>query len=307
MNFKQNLLLILLLMMSIVAQSQFQKPPKINIGPDAPTYDSVLAKINHANPLFVNGNVANKDLGANVLFSCIIIPFSPGIAGVGHVESGIERTNPHDIQRYGERSFYWLANKSITDILQYLYGKPWRKDSVSGLKYRPYKLPLSRVKFSDELDTAGLVTLLNGSLLMKNMYTIQFTTSKADVTEHDMRKFMIAAIELQFGLKTKIQRMKRKCIVISKNKNPIPEYKEGEIMMSFGTIKAMGQGIVKFNKVGVEQLVDNIENYFPTTGYPVIDETGFKKHLGMVDFLTKEPQLTYDNLKTVYDMFLIKL
>lgn len=250
-------------------------------------FDKEFAKINPSLPLFINGNIANKDVGANVAFSCIITPFSPGIPPIINYYEG-----KRNIQN--GRSAGFVLNLPVKRILQHLYGKLSRVDSITTLEYVPVPIPSSRILFKD-IDTAGLVAIVNGNRLRKNSYSIQLTSS-SNLTDKEIREQMIKTLELQFGLRSKFEKRTKKCVVISRTGLSVPEYSGGPIEMKIGRIREADRllrdtdkGIIKFNNVPIEKFIDMMEGYFHDTDYPIVDETGFTKHLGLIDFLTEGP------------------
>lgn len=298
---KSILMAILLCLTINHGYGQLQRTPKYTV--EGTLFDTLRAKINHGKPIFMNGNMPDNDTGKSVLFSCVITPYNPKIVSSYHFQLGAERTNTLEIGHYEGRSFAWLGSKSVKEMLRHLYGKPWRLDTFTGLRYMPIVVPNSRVTFAHGMDTTKLVSYLNYVVQQKNWYTIQLTSSTSSSHE-EMAKNMIGAIELQFGLKTKFEKQRKKCIVASRSNIPIPEYKDGDIMMKFGMVN--GRFNLQFNKVTIEALFERIERYFSWTGYPIVDETGFTKHLGMFEF-NLPTDLTYDSMKENFAKLGIKL
>ncbi len=242
--------------------------------------------MNGSLPFFINGNQPKDDVGANVVYSCIITPLSYGFPpGYYFWDSAKNKTNG--------RSGGYICNYSVKSILQVLYGNAAFYDSENN-RYQPAQIPSSRTQFRN-IDTTNLVNALNGVVVKENLYNIQLTSSK-DVSEAEMKRQMCSAVELQFGLRTHIEKQRRKCIVLSRNSTPIPEYVEGERESRVG--HSTGKGRISVNKIPFVELVNRLTNYFGRSDYPIINKTGFNGPLGKISFFTEDPKLTIENLKS---------
>ncbi len=251
-------------------------------------------KLNITLPLFINGNNIKDDVGANIAYSCIIAPFSPMlVARYTLFDSKMNLKN--------DRSGGFITNHSIKYIFMTLYGKSGMTDSIpSHFKdtlhhsYWPLStIPESRFSFRN-IDTTKLVDILHGKFVDANQWTIQITSS-TDIPEAEVRRQMINAMEQQFGLKSFLEKQKRKCWVISRNGLPIPEYSNSLTQIILTNNKTPGRGYVQINDIPMERFAWLIHRKFQSTPYPIIDETGFKGHLGEIIFTTEEP-LTLDNI-----------
>ena len=255
-------------------------------------FDKVYAKPKPSLPFYINGNMIKDDVGANVAFSCLILPFSPSLPpGYFFFDSSVDK-------KY-RRSGGYIYNLPVKIIFQILYGKGTRKDPVTNARIDPTQLPSSQVCFR-EVDTTGLVYFLQNQEMKKNMYSIQVTSSK-DVPEWQRKSQMISAIEAQFGLKTYFEKQKKKCLVISRNSASIPEYVAGEksyrMSESYKMDPRSTNGIISINNIWMEEFIDILRNRFHKTEYPIVDETGFSKKLGKIDITVADRKLTFEILK----------
>ncbi|WEK21343.1 MAG: hypothetical protein P0Y49_09335 [Candidatus Pedobacter colombiensis] len=251
-------------------------------------FDEDWAKVIEGLPLFINGNIAKTDVGAKVAYSCLITPFSPALQP-GYVF----HTATENIQ--SKRSMGIIFNLPVKLFIQILYGHFYETDTVTKSAYFPAPIPNARTVFKD-IDSAALVVSVDGKKQWQNLYNIQFTSSK-NIPTSVIRRHMISDIELQFGVKTYWEKQVKKCIVISRNGLPIPEYQKGDVEYKLGTDKN-GQGGVSMNNVPLVQLINfMLVREFRNTDYPIVDETDFTKNLGKVSFSTKDPGLTFEKMR----------
>jgi len=212
-------------------------------------------------PLFINGHVSEKQKGADVIWTSVITPYSPRMPTAS------------DFGRWEGTSYGWISNYPIRDMFRILYGRGVNELNID------LKVQLGQVVFKT-VDTSGLVMNVNGIVKTKNFYTIQMT-SKRDIPLEGIRKKMIIDLEQCFGLKTGWEKQIKKCLIISRSKMPLAEYREGE------KLARSGIGLLNFNKLRIAELIDQLNLSVPLFGnsaYPLIDETNFKGELGKISF-----------------------
>lgn len=261
--------------------------------------NSVWNSLDLSRSLFVNGNNVKDDVGTNVAYSFIITPYSP------FMKVGTYFFWDRNKNKKNGRTGAYMFGLSVKDIFSVLYGKPMWIDPRSNKQFPASKIPNSNIVFK-EIDTSKLGSRVNGRFSTENLWTIQVTSSN-DVSQTKFRKQMILAAELQFGLKTYLERQTKRCIVISRNNIPIPEYSGGEFDFRIGSDKSKGHGLFFINNIPLEQLIFRFQRIFDNIGYPIIDETGLAKNLGKIEFTTNEPKLNLDNLTEHLAKFGLKL
>lgn len=247
---------------NMISQKQMQIPEKTDM----------YTKITLSKPLFINGNVPNRETGTNLLWSSVINPYSSEISIA------------YQFGRYNDRTFGWISNYCIKAIFQTLYGR--EINSV----HHVAKVPNGRIEFRN-IDSASLVGRIDDINKPKNGYCVQ-VTSKRDISIELLKRKMIANVEQCFGLKTFWEEQNRKCLIISKNKFPLTIYKEGEKKAY------VGENELVFNNTTVQEIIDNMlmsrGSYLCT--YPIIDETGYTGNLGYINFVKSGKAIDYRDL-----------
>jgi thiol-disulfide isomerase/thioredoxin len=233
------------------------------------------ADITWSKPLFINGNVANKDVGQNVIFSSVITPYSPSMYPmVDFIDS------QHNI--LNGRTQGVIAGRSLYDTFQFLYGRDW-------MEYHwVYPVPKTKILMRD-VDTTKLVRIVNGIPRPENLYAIQ-VTAKNDIPISRIRKRMIADLEENFALKTGWEKQRKLCYVVSRTNSPLTVYKQG-----IDSLLIAGQTL-NFNNISMQEFLDRLVYYTSALKkYPVVDETNYHGKLGEI-FLKSE---MVDDYKTL--------
>lgn len=235
---------------SIIAENEISMAEKTD---DYPTVD-------RTRPLFINGNIANKEIGANVVWSSVINPYSPNILPVT------------TFGRYKGNSYGWISNYSAKDSFRVLYGKG--PDLLTAV-------PNSLIQFKN-IDSTGLVQKVNGAFRPQNCFVMQFTTKK-EMAVQQIKNKMIKDLETYFQVATRWETQQKKCLVISRNKNPITIFKTGETLLN---ISDTG---VDINNVSLVDLIDRllVTNFY-YLGYPIVNESNFVEKLGAIRFQTSK-------------------
>lgn len=223
--------------------------------------------------LYLAGNTGKKDSGQHIVFSSTITPYSPEIPGAAAITDGLGNT------------LGFFGNLSVKDMYRILFGR--RHDFNCAV-------PESRVLFKD-IDSVRYVTRLNGALQEDNLYTIQVLANKF-VSMDQMKKKMYSDLELYFNVRAYWGKQKKRCLVISRSKYPLTEYKEGK---STWLVYGIAPDMYKFNKISIQNLIDIMERAATTLNiveYPVIDETNFKGLLGNIEDMKGDKQIDYQVL-----------
>lgn len=232
-------------------------------------------EMNYAKPLFINGNFGpNNTTGSNIMLSTVITPYLPDVRSIGSVLASKKQNI----------ALGFLGNFALKDMFRILYGK--RGD----LRFAVHD---ARVAFKN-LDSSKYVMTLDGIIRQENRYTIQLIAKKY-VPLEDIKKKMIADLELWFGLKTGWERQKKTCVVISRNSNPLPIIQSGKLVGG----QQVGNTWFNVNYITMEELIDEIGSniaWFKKGPYPIVDETGFKGILGAIRFYPNKV-IVYQTLK----------
>lgn len=263
-------------------------------------FDTLWANVKQWEPLYINGNNIKDDVGANVLYSFVISPFSPANYPTYYF-------NPATENIHNNRSVAWISNYPIKTMLQILYGSEPSIDPVSGFRLLPAFVPHARVQFRN-LDTTGLVFKVDdGEVIMKNRYNVQLTVT-GNISKQQLKEQTIKNIEFQFGLKTFWEKQVKDCIVFSRNGLQLSETDSGEAENRMGSVK--GKGMVSVNNIPVSEFIRRMlatHKIMMNTDYPIVDELSLKKNLGKIEFQTNDPKLTFENMRDNLARFGIKL
>lgn len=219
------------------------------------------AKINRLKPLFINGNNIGDEVGNDVIWNTIIKPYSPNI------EFGSFFRTVRDT------TLGWIGNFPIKDMFMVLYGRGMNEIGTD------LRVPSARIAFRD-VDTAKLVMKVNGIVKYENLYIVQLT-SQRKMSVQTIKRKMIDEIEGCFGLKTGWEKQRKKCLVLSRSKYPLSEYKTGE------KVVYSSETSVHFNNVTVPEVIDKLIASVPAMlrlSYPIVDETDFNGKLGQIKF-----------------------
>lgn len=211
-------------------------------------------------PLFINGNGGN---GAAVVYSSIISKRFEGSTA----------TERFGIDKRDSSSYGVVSNAPVSYMLRSLFGGGLNKNGSR------LWIPHARLMFKTK-DSTRLVPKINGETRSENFITLQLTT-KGEYSVQEIKKMMIADLCRYLKLNWQWKKITTKCLVISKSKSPIWEYKRGNKV-----IKAQ-PGNIDINNITVTELVEKlmgvIDTFF-TFPYPVVDETDFTGQLGAINF-----------------------
>lgn len=212
--------------------------------------------IQRAKPLFINGNVADQERGAGVVWSSVINPYSANILSVS------------TFGRSKGRSYGWIANHAIKDALRILYGKG--KNALTAI-------PNSLVQFK-HIDSSEFVKKIDDVFQPNNCFTIQVTAER-ELTLDQIKRKMISDLELCFGISTGWIKEKKQCLVLSRSNYDLATFKSGQTSLS------VSRHAVNLNGVSVEELIDHLSiGIFSRTNLPIVDETNFNGRLGIIRF-----------------------
>jgi len=219
-------------------------------------------ELNPSKPLFMNGNVGKKETGENAILSSVITPYSTDIY------SSI------DFGRWENRSYGWIGSFPLKDMFRILYGDGTLADG-SGTRVPNAQILLKMA------DSSKYVYEINEITRPENTYSIQFTAKRDMSVDHIKRK-MITDLEQCFGLKSEWEKQLKKCLVISRSKSPITEYKKGSRQLD------INYSSLNINNVTVKEFTDcllmSLISYYKNFSYPIVDESGFKGKLGKISF-----------------------
>jgi thiol-disulfide isomerase/thioredoxin len=220
--------------------------------------------------LYTQSNVGKDDQGQNVLVSTTITPFSYDIDGLATIES------------YSEKSYGYFGSFSVKDAFRVLFG---RGPSVRGA------VPNSRVIFKD-IDSTKYVRKIDGIVKPENQYAIQVIVNKY-LSVDQMKWKMYTELASYFDVRAYWGKQKMISLVISRNKYPINEYKEGEstwMKYDIGTTE------LRINKISIEYLLELMDlqaKQIKLVGIPIVDETNFKGLLGRIEFISKDKEIDH--------------
>lgn len=235
--------------------------------------DVELGKFNRYKPLYINGNLPNKETGSDIMMSVILAPYSGSIWG----------TNFGNLIAAGKPelggSFGFVGNQALKQHFQFLYGR--------GTSSRGY-VQNCRVVFRN-VDSTRLLRNPNGVFKPENCYTLQLTSNQ-DIPVELVKAKMIKYLEDYFGLKTGWEKQVKKCLVFSSDKNKLKPYTNGNMT------SRVDKTIFEMNKLPMIELIERLNrSVFSDLPYPMVDETGFSGELGLIRFET-EKALNLNNL-----------
>lgn len=219
--------------------------------------------VSWSKPLYVDGNGGTQAKGGKILFSTMIKAYGDTIPGYRHFKTS------KDI------SYGVLINATVFNMFRQLYGGDTNRDGTETW------VPNSRVSLS-VADTSHLVPKINGILKPENHYGIQVTAQK-ELSKEKIKSRMIRDLEDYFGLKTYWTKVIKPCMVISRNANPIPTYKEGKNIIQLTSM------MLNLNNVSIKELINRLTDIppFNSSIYPIVDETGYKEMLGSINYSGK--------------------
>lgn len=217
----------------------------------------------YTRPLFVNGNGGNEETGGRILWSTMIKEYSLNIGSV--LSFGTSK----------DLSYGILCNFPVKDMFRVLYGKDQDEYGLTS------RFPASRIEFRG-VDSTSLVDRLNDIPTLRNSYTLQITARRA-VPVNQIKQKMLAEIESYFGLKTKIEKQIKTCLVISRSNAPITAFKEGEKSIIVTDTR------LELNQISIEYVFDylsEMNSTFHNFPYPIINESRFDGKLGKITIET---------------------
>lgn len=215
-------------------------------------------------PLFINGNGVGADNGANAILTSIINPYSPDIPTYAGFYS-----NDH-------LSYGYISNHSILAMIRVLWGGEWHEWAADKT---PVSFPAAKT-IIEMNDSTKIINSKDGS--RSSRYTIQLRIAK-NVSVENLQKKMLADLEEYFGFTTLKEKRTKKCLILSRNKQPLTIYQNGKKRDAITKFK------LDINNVSVPQLLNllgsRLASFNVNLGrYPIIDETNFKGLLGTINF-----------------------
>lgn len=293
----KSILLLTPFILTLSVSAQFEYTPKI-----LERIEAQHKLLDGSKPLFINGNGVYGDNGSNVKFGCLIFPFSPYIRqGYTLFPAGSNKN------KFNNNTGGYMFNYPIREMFMALYGKSGyhervithNKDTNYYYSQPDQPLPASQVEFRN-LDSTKYVNRVNGILYPERSWNIQLMSERA-LSDQAIRKQMILALEMQFGLYTRLEKQKKRCIVLSKNKLPIPLYSSGTAKAVTGYNPKTNVSVIDINDISMDHFLYLLYRHFRRSDYPLVNETGLStEHLGNISY-TIEGKHTFETYKKYFE------